>query len=96
MLSRERILHRLRELAPTLRERGIARVDLFGSLAENRAGPDSDVDLLVELSRPLGFEFFELQAFLTEELGVPVELSTRGGMRPRVLADAKKHLVRVL
>ncbi len=44
----------------------------------------------------MGFEFFELQDFISAELGAPVELATRGGMRPRVLAEAEKHLVRAL
>lgn len=96
MLTRERVIERLHRLAPTLKKRGVERVDLFGSVALDQAGPDSDIDLLVELSRPMGFEFFELQDFISKELGVPVELATRAGLRPRVLADAEKHLVRVI
>lgn len=93
-LSRSRILQKLRELGPLLRERGIARVDIFGSVAKDQARADSDVDLLVELSRPMGFEFFKLQEFIAKELGVPVDLTTRGGLRPRVLAEVEKTLVR--
>jgi hypothetical protein len=95
-LRRASVLEGLRRLGPELRARGVARIDLFGSVATDQAGPDSDVDLLVELARPMGFEFFELQDFISTELGVPVELATRGGMRPRVLAEAAKHLVRAL
>jgi predicted nucleotidyltransferase len=93
--SREAMLQKLRKLAPQLRERGVARIDLFGSIARNEAGNASDVDLLVELSRPMGFEFFALEEFLADALGRPVELSTRAGMRPRVLASAEEDLVRV-
>ena len=95
-LTREKVLERLRGLAPELRARGVSRLDLFGSLAQARAHEGSDVDLLVELSRPMGFEFFALQDFLAAELGVRVDLATRAGLRPRVLAEAEKHLVRVL
>jgi hypothetical protein len=56
---------------------------------------DSDLDLIVELSRPMGFEFFALEEFLSDTLGVPVELSTRAGMRRRVLAAAEEDIVRV-
>lgn len=89
------MLRKLRELVPQLRARGVARIDLFGSIARDEADANSDVDLLVELSRPMGFEFFALEEFLTDALGVPVELSTRAGMRPRVLASAEEDLVRV-
>jgi hypothetical protein len=94
-LTRETTLKKLRDLAPQLRARGISRVDLFGSIARDEANGESDVDLLVELSRPMGFEFFALEEFLTTALGVPVELSTRAGMRPRVLATAEGEIVRV-
>lgn len=89
------MLAKLRELAPQLRERGVARIDLFGSLARDEANPDSDVDLLIELSRPMGLDFFSLEAFLSDALGIKVELSTRAGMRPRVLAAAQKDIVHV-
>lgn len=94
-LSRETILTRLRDLEPELKARGVARADLFGSIARGEASVDSDVDLMVELSRPMGFEFFELEEFLSNALGAPVELSTRAGMRPRVLASAEADIVHV-
>lgn len=92
---RETTLQKLRELAPQLRERGVRRADLFGSVARGDAGETSDIDLLVELSQPMGFEFFALEEFLSKAMGRNVELSTRAGMRPRVLAAAEEDLVRV-
>jgi predicted nucleotidyltransferase len=92
---REIALRKLRDLAPVLRERGIARADMFGSVARDAATGSSDIDLIVELSRPLGFAFFELEQFVADQLGMPVELSTRASMRPRVLAQAERDLVRV-
>lgn len=92
---REQALRKLRDLAPVLRERGIVRAEMFGSTARNTATETSDIDLIVELSRPMGFEFFELESYVSEQLGVPVELLTRASMRPRVLAQAEHDLVRV-
>ena len=95
-LSQAVVIAKLRQLGPELRGRGIARLDLFGSVAQDKARLDSDVDILVELSRPMGFEFFDLQEFIAAQLGAPVELATRSGMRPRVLIEAEKTLVNVL
>ena len=95
LLDKNRTLSRLKELGPELRARGVAHLDLFGSVARGEAADGSDIDLLVELSRPLGFEFFRIEALLSDALGVPVELSTRAGMRPRVLEQAERDLVRV-
>ncbi len=39
-------------------EFGIKSLALFGSVARDEAGPTSDVDLLVEFSRPIGLLHF--------------------------------------
>ncbi|MFY8162886.1 MAG: nucleotidyltransferase family protein, partial [Brevundimonas sp.] len=53
-MTRDELLTKLRELKPWLAEQGIVNVRLFGSYARDEAGPDSDVDLLVDTSRPMG------------------------------------------
>jgi predicted nucleotidyltransferase len=68
-------------------------VSLFGSVARGTEGPDSDVDLLVELepdARP--FEILVLGAELEAALGVSVDVGTPESLRPHlrseVLAEA--------
>jgi len=40
----------------------VRSLELFGSVARGEAGPNSDVDLLVEFDRPVGlFHFFRVQ-----------------------------------
>ena len=56
-MTREELLTKLRNLKPWLEEQGIVNVRLFGSYARDEAGPDCDVDLLVDTSRPMGIEF---------------------------------------
>ncbi|QLQ14321.1 MAG: nucleotidyltransferase domain-containing protein [Brevundimonas sp.] len=51
-MTRAELLAKLRELKPWLAEQGIVNVRLFGSYARDEAGPDSDVDLLVDATRP--------------------------------------------
>ena len=52
------------------------RLSLYGSFARGAAVEDSDVDLLVELSRPLGLEFVALAQYLERKLGRMVDLAT--------------------
>ena len=52
---------------------GIAQAFLFGSYARGEQRPDSDVDIVVELSRPLGFKRAQLSESLQNRLGVPVD-----------------------
>ena len=60
-LDRESILEILEKELPYLREKyGVVRLALYGSFASGVPRRKSDVDLLVELSRPLGLEFVAL------------------------------------
>ncbi|AQR61257.1 hypothetical protein BZG35_06040 [Brevundimonas sp. LM2] len=83
-MTRDELLVKLRELKPWLEEQGIVNVRLFGSYARDEAGPDSDVDLLVEVVKPLGFRFFGVERELGDRLGARVEMGTRDEM-PRLL-----------
>ena len=53
---------------------GIGRASLFGGYRRNEQGEQSDVDLVLELERPLGFERAELRELLRRWLGVPVDI----------------------
>ena len=55
-------------------EYGVSRAYLFGSYARGEQTPDSDVDIVVELSRPLGFKRARLSESLQKRLGVPVDV----------------------
>jgi predicted nucleotidyltransferase len=84
-LRREEILKALRESRPLLDAFGVARLSLFGSFARDEGRADSDVDLLVEFSRPVGlFEFVRLQRELGAHLGRQVELVTHAALRPQL------------
>jgi len=72
---------------------GASNVRVFGSVARGEAGPESDVDFLIELEP--GRTLFDLGGFLYEVrelLGVSVDVVTEKGLkervRPRVLKEA--------
>jgi uncharacterized protein len=62
-------------------EYGLKRVGIFGSYARNAAKKDSDIDLIVELDRPLGLKFIELAEDLERLLGRRVDLLTPEGLK---------------
>lgn len=49
---------------------------LYGSFARDSADADSDVDLLVEFSRPMGLQFVALVQYLERKLRRKVDLAT--------------------
>ncbi|MDO7887650.1 nucleotidyltransferase family protein [Hymenobacter cheonanensis] len=82
----------LRALQPMLAQRfHVRRLGYFGSFATGQPGPDSDVDVLVELAQPLGWDFFELEEVLEKALQRPVDLVTvdalKAQLRTRILAE---------
>ena len=84
-MNRDDILGKLRMLKPWLAQQGIARVRLFGSHARNEARPDSDIDLLVDLSRPLGLDQFRIEQELGAKLGAKVQMVTDAALTNRIV-----------
>jgi uncharacterized protein len=82
MLTRETIIHRLRESYPFLTtEYGVKRIGLFGSFARGTADETSDIDLVVEFQRPVGFKFIELVEYLERLFEQKVDVLTPGGLQ---------------
>lgn len=84
----------LRRHRHELRDRGVKSLALCGSVARGEAGPQSDVDILVELNRPMGMvEFLRLRYRLEEILGCRVDLVTPNALkrqlRDHILSEAK-------
>ena len=75
---------------------GVKSLLLFGSVARNEASSASDVDLLVEFNRPVGyFGLFALQDYLEQLLGCPVDLGTPDSLKPYIKEHVMGELIRV-
>jgi predicted nucleotidyltransferase len=82
MVTREQLLKLLREQYPYLAtEYGIKRIGIFGSYAKGEPEETSDVDILVEFERPIGFKFIELVEYLERLLGRRVDVLTPAGLQ---------------
>jgi predicted nucleotidyltransferase len=93
-LDKRQILDILTQHREALTEMGVQRIALFGSYARNTAGPDSDVDLLVELKEPKFLLLLQLTDYLTELLGHKVDLIRKGPhLKRRFLEAVEKDLV---
>lgn len=60
---------------------GVRRIGIFGSYARGKQTQVSDVDILVELERPIGWEIVDLHDYLEIVLGVKVDLVTLGALK---------------
>jgi predicted nucleotidyltransferase len=92
--TRDETIERLRAAEAEIRQLGVRRLSLFGSVARGEARPDSDVDLLVEFGPgQKSFDrFMALSDLLERLLGHPVELVTLEALSPfigpHILAEA--------
>ena len=81
MLNRDEIIQRLHNEQPYLTDEfGVSKIGLFGSFAKGQADQTSDIDMVVEFDRPIGFRFLELVEYLETVLGRKVDVLTPAGI----------------
>lgn len=75
----------------------VRRIGIFGSYARGKNDICSDVDLLVELDQPVGWEIVDLHRYLEDILGMKVDLVTKGAVtrKPLLWQSIQKDLVYV-
>ena len=93
-MDQETAFKLLREAIPGLRRRyAVLRLGVFGSFARGEAGPDSDVDVLVEFDGPATLDgFMGLKMELEDLLGTRVDLATPKSLRPSLRALIEKDI----
>src|SRR5262249_50395904 len=91
----EHVLETLRSHENDLRSLGVSHAAVFGSVARGEAGPESDVDVLVDLdeSRPIGvFEYSRIKLYLGDLLSGSADVVNRRTIKPllrdSILRDA--------
>lgn len=88
------VVESLRREMPELASRyGVERLALFGSFVRGEQGSASDVDVVVELKRPLGLEFVDLAERLERAVGRKVDLLTPAGLRSIRVPAVRKRIM---
>ncbi|MDD4189769.1 MAG: nucleotidyltransferase family protein [Mangrovibacterium sp.] len=82
MLTKNDILSKLKELKPALhKDYAVREIGLFGSFSDGHDTEDSDIDLLVELEKPIGWKFFSLEIYLEKVFGRKIDLVTKNALK---------------
>ena len=84
------------EILPILKKNKIKKAGVFGSYAKGYQKKSSDVDLLVQPSKQMGFAFAGLREELAKSLKRKVDLVTYNGLSPYVRDKILKEEVRIL
>ena len=97
MINKAQIIQQLRKLKPTLqKDFGLTEIALFGSSSREDQEADSDIDLLIDLSKNTSSDFFNI-AFQLQDLFHPVKVDivTKQGIKPAYLKSIEKDLIYV-
>jgi predicted nucleotidyltransferase len=95
MTDRNTVLSLLSEHRGELRNLGVRRIGLFGSVAAGTARADSDLDILVDLESVSFDRYMDLKLYLEDLFKNRVDLVPEGDLKPalrgRILSEAEQH-----
>ncbi len=97
-MSRDEVLDLLRHHRHELETRfGVRSIALFGSHARGEAGPESDVDLVIEFEEgAVTWEVYnELLDYLEALLGRGVDVVSLAQLKPRLRGYVEREMIRV-
>jgi predicted nucleotidyltransferase len=78
------IQEKLRRVKHQLSEKyHVNSIGLFGSILRADFKPESDIDIMVDFSQPIGIEFIDLADYLEKLLDRKVDLVSKAGIRPQ-------------
>jgi predicted nucleotidyltransferase len=92
-MKRDEIIAVLRAHEPELRNRGVRRAALFGSVARNEATSASDIDILIELepeARIGVFGYVGIIHYISDIFPMPVDVANKSTLKPHVRPGAER------
>jgi predicted nucleotidyltransferase len=92
-MTKTDILSKLRELKPELNKQfAVREIGLFGSFSDNSYSEDSDIDILVELEKPIGWKIFTLEIYLEKVFGRKIDLVTKNALKEQIRDNILKQV----
>ena len=95
-MNKQIIIQQLKKVKPLLSEKyGLTELALFGSYSRNEETDLSDIDIMVDFSRPVGIEFIDLADELERHLNRKVDLVSRKGIKPKYFDVIQPEIIYV-
>lgn len=86
----------LQQIKPQLSAKyHVNTLGLFGSVVGNDFTPESDIDIVVDFSKPIGVEFIDLANDLERLLKRKVDLVSKDGIKPKYFREIQPEIVYV-
>ena len=86
----------LTQLKPELTAKyNVSSIGLFGSVVRDDFSPSSDVDIIVDFSKPIGIEFVDLADFIEKKLNKNVDLVSKNGVKQKYYRSIESEIIYV-
>jgi predicted nucleotidyltransferase len=96
MYTLHAILEKLRRHKPGLqRKYPISQMGVFGSYARDEAIENSDIDIAIELSGPMGLDFVAMAEEIEDLFGIKVDVVPKRSIKPAYLPFVEKDILYV-
>ncbi len=93
MITKNEILTKLAELKPILyKDFSVKEIGLFGSYSENLQTEESDIDIIIELEKPIGWKFFTLEMYLEKVFNRKIDLVTKNALKEQIKEGILKQV----
>ena len=96
MTTIENIKTLLQKLKPELAKKYyVSSIGLFGSVVRDDFSAKSDIDIIVDFSRPVGIEFIDLADFLESKMKRKIDLVSKKGIKKNYYRQIEREIVYV-
>jgi predicted nucleotidyltransferase len=93
MITKTEILLKLKELKPMLfKDYAVKEIGLFGSFSDETYSENSDIDIIVELEKPIGWKFFSLELYLEKIFERKIDLVTKNALKAQIKDSILKQV----
>jgi len=91
--SRSEIENKLKRIKPELESNfHVKNIGYFGSFSEEKQTETSDLDILVEFKKPIGWDYFTLERYLEHQLGLRIDMVTVNALKDRIRENILKQV----
>lgn len=96
MTELEAIKQILAQLKPELEQKFFVNsIGLFGSVVRGDFTDKSDIDIIVDFSKPVGIEFIDLADYIERKLRKKVDLVSKNGVKPKYFHQIESEIIYV-
>jgi uncharacterized protein len=86
----------LTQLKPELTEKYFVNsIGLFGSIVRDDFNDKSDIDIIVDFSKPIGIDFIDLADYIESKLSKKVDLVSKNGVKAKYFHQIESEIIYV-